>query len=668
VNHRLVKIGCDGILRPIGCIGAEGAHPVQLQTPRGLFIPNHRKAIFVADSENHRIQVFDLASGQLVDVWGQTSVMRSPESGWALGRFNQPSALTGDQAGNVYVVDYGNRRLQKFNRLGEVIPEFWDAIAGTLYLTRPCDVSAYSESDQTTVYIIDQDARAVYVTDADGNPLRDAHGQLVSFGAAQLKNPMGIAVAADAVYVGDNELQRILKFNTRGYAFMGEAVGYEGSIAALALDLEGNLLVHTGRGAEPIRLRTDAGYATRGLFWSDAISVSAAGSEWHRVQAVCGPLAANAHLRLFFHASDVLNDQPPTDPGAANPFSDARWKPTAQTPDPFAGTHDLFIGGPRMRYLWLGALFAGDGRNTPTVSQMLLEFDHDGYLNNLPALYQTEPRSRDFLLRFLALTETFFQDLENKIEGLSALFDPDAVPNEFLPWLATWLAVELDEKSDAHTQRKLIASAFERYGRRGTVAGLRESLRLFAGVAGIIQEPILNAAWWSLPSSAPACGCREAAHGGPETEWQNTQNSVLGATTMLAGSAPQGAVLGSTATLDYSTLINNEEFGSPLFAGVAHQFTVRIYRSALACPETMSRVRAVLDREKPAHTDYHVCVIEPRLRVGFQASVGVDAVVGGSAQDLKLGGGILNGYDVIGGEPGGRLGSQNRIGIETRLG
>jgi len=667
LGHRLFRIGCDEALVPISCIGGEGNIPAQLSTPRGLFIPKYRNAIFVADSQNHRVQVFDLASSQLVDIWGQTSVLRAPEPGSTPGRFNTPWTLAGDDSGNLYVIDYGNRRVQKFNRLGEVVPEFWKTIDNAQYLGQPSDIAVYSGSDRTSVYVVDERAHAVFVIGADGNPRRDVQHRLISFGAAQLKKPMGIAVDKDAVYVGDNELHRILKFSTADYGFMGEAVGYEGSIAALALDAGGNLLVHSGSGALPVRLLTDAGYGIRGVLWSEAISVSSAGSEWHRVQAKCEELTANVHLRLFFHTSDDPNDQP-TDPDVDNPFSDPKWKPAAATPDPLANTHDLFIGGPRSHYLWLGALFGGDGRSTPVVPQILLEFDHDGYLNDLPALYQTEPNSRDFLLRFLALTETLFQDLENNIAGLSRLFDPLAAPKEFLAWLATWLAVELDENWNEQQQRRLIASAFERYSRRGTVAGLRESLRLLTGVGGIIQEPILYAAWWSLPSPAATCACHNASRGSKETAWQGVENSVLGATTMLAAAQPQGAVLGSTATLDYSTLIRNEEFGSPLFEDVAHQFTVQIYRSALSCPETISRVRAVLDREKPAHTDYHLCIIEPHLRVGFQARLGIDAVVAGGTEDIRLGAATLDADDVIGGEPAGRIGEQSRIGIGTRIG
>ncbi len=664
-NHRLNRIGCDGLQTVLGCNGGEGSTPSQFDTPRGLFISTYRHAIFVADSNNHRIQIFDLESGQLVHVFGQTSETSRPHPSSLTGQFNTPWTLTGDNDGNVYVVDYGNRRVQKFNYLGQVVESFWDMLASACVFQQPSDIAARLQDDGVQLYIVDRQAHAIFVADRDGNLLRDYHSRPVAIGAAQLKNPMGIAVDEDAIYVGDNELHRILKFSTADHSFLGEAVGYQGPVADLELDDRGTLLVHTGGTSAPLQLPLK-GYAARGILWSNAISASSAKVSWHGVQAQSGSLPANVHLRLFFHTSNDVNDRPQVDPDASEPFADPRWKPRSGSPDPFIDAHDLFIGGLPARFLWLGALFLSDGRDTPVVPQMLVEFNHDGYIVELPALYQTETKSRDFLVRFLALTETLFQDLETNIRDLPRLFDPHAVPKEFLSWLATWLGLSLDENSDEQEQRELIASAFEMYGRRGTVDGLRESLRLFAGVNAIIQEPVLNAEWWSLPSPVETCGCHKAR--AKEQELQATENSILGVTTMLAVAQPQGAVVGTTATLDYSNLITNEEFGTPLFEDVAHQFTVQISSAELRCPEAVSRVRRVLDREKPAHTDYHLCTIQPRMRVGFQATVGIDAVVGDSVKHSSvLGSDSYEGL-VLSGEPAARLGKQSRVGIATRVG
>jgi hypothetical protein len=38
-------------------------------------------------------------------------------------------------------------------------------------------------------------------------------------------------------------------------------------------------------------------------------------------------------------------------------------------------------------------------------------------------------------------------------------------------------------------------------------------------------------------------------------------------------------------------------------------------------------LRRAVESEKPAHTRYELCLVEPRLRVGVQCTVGVDTVV-----------------------------------------
>jgi hypothetical protein len=96
---------------------------------------------------------------------------------------------------------------------------------------------------------------------------------------------------------------------------------------------------------------------------------------------------------------------------------------------------------------------------------------------------------------------------------------------------------------------------------------------------------------------------------------------------MLAPAHLQGAVPGSSATFDQAHLSRGDRPGAPLFEDLAHRFCVQVYRAELNRPGALADVRAVLDREKPAHTSYHLCVIEARMRVGIQARVGIDAIV-----------------------------------------
>jgi hypothetical protein len=140
---------------------------------------------------------------------------------------------------------------------------------------------------------------------------------------------------------------------------------------------------------------------------------------------------------------------------------------------------------------------------------------------------------------------------------------------------------------------------------------------------------------------------------------------MLGFTTVLAEANPQGAVVGSTATLDQSHLIAQEEFGAPLFDSVAYQFSVLVYAGDVRCAATLEAVRAVIEREKPAHTMSHLCVIEAgSLQVGFQSRLGIDTVLGGEIGPTAAG--VNAGPLVLAGQPPGRLG-EARVGSTTWL-
>src|SRR5215471_872058 len=124
-NNRIHSVDwCDNANHRVECMGGEGHGLTQFDRPRALFIPKHRRSLFVADSGNNRIQVFDLDSLQLVDVMGQKHPADTTP-GSDPGLLDNPWDLDGDRDGNLYIVDYGNHHVQKFNRAGVVVPSFW---------------------------------------------------------------------------------------------------------------------------------------------------------------------------------------------------------------------------------------------------------------------------------------------------------------------------------------------------------------------------------------------------------------------------------------------------------------------------------------------------------------------------------------------------------------
>ena len=143
-GNRLMRIsGCDASVGQVACVsgGTSGA-PGQLSAPKGLLIPPNRRVLFVVDSNNHRIQIFDLDGFQLLEIWGAYGGTSSPGSN--PGQFNTPWTLASDTGGNVYVVDYGNQRVQKFNMLGDVLPSFSQNVIASGLLHQPADIDRKS--------------------------------------------------------------------------------------------------------------------------------------------------------------------------------------------------------------------------------------------------------------------------------------------------------------------------------------------------------------------------------------------------------------------------------------------------------------------------------------------------------------------------------------------
>ncbi len=602
--------------------------------PVALLILEARHRLLVADAANHRIDIYSLPELQWMASWG--------ESGSADGQLLHPSALAADLAGHVYVADTGNERVQKLTYGGESVPAFAAALSATSpALGAPVAVSVADVGNGEQLWILD-DAGRIVTAGLDGTWLRT-----VELG---LSAPSGLLVTPSGFYVGDQAGRRLVRFGHDGKR-IGEAQGYGGPVGGLVQHKDGTLLVAPGCGLAPLVFDPEGAFVRHGLLWGGPISDGGRPRHWQRLSPV-GETFADAGVHLQWHVFDSEDAAAaPTPPAAGSAFAEPPWRTLA--PD----APDIWIGA-TSTYLWLGLRIEGDGLHSPTLANLRLQRDRDGYARHLPAIYQTQTEDLDSLQRFLGLFESFFADTEDAISTLDRLFDPYAAPVEWLHWLADWLGVQLDQAWPESKKRRVIAEAWDRHRWRGTARGLRAALRLHADLDALIEEPLLQSAWWSLAPDGVERGTPAAGA------------SVLGFTTMLAAGEPAGAVLGSSAVLDQSQIRSADSYGEPLFEDTAHQFSIRIYERQLSDPEDIERVERIVEREKPAHTHHHVCVIGPRLRVGYQARLGVDSVVGGSERHATLLGvqAPEDGSMVLGGPPAGRMGENIRVGRTTRLG
>ncbi len=107
------------------------------------------------------------------------------------------------------------------------------------------------------------------------------------------------------------------------------------------------------------------------------------------------------------------------------------------------------------------------------------------YLEYLPALYRDDP----FMGRFLLIFEHVLSPIERTVDNIPWYFDPGLAPREFLPWLAQWVGLMMDERWPEDRRRAVIAGAAELYRWRGTRRGLRAFLKLYVDVDPEIVEP-----------------------------------------------------------------------------------------------------------------------------------------------------------------------------------
>jgi phage tail-like protein len=118
----------------------------------------------------------------------------------------------------------------------------------------------------------------------------------------------------------------------------------------------------------------------------------------------------------------------------------------------------------------------------------------------LPALLQQD----SFAAGFVAGLDEVLAPIFNNLDNLDAYLDAQTTPEDFLPWLAGWTGVELDDNWPLARRRAFVHRAVDLYRLRGTVLGLAALVEVVTG--GKVEIIDSGGSAWSNASGAEPPG------------------------------------------------------------------------------------------------------------------------------------------------------------------
>ncbi len=243
-NHRVQRFNAEGVY--LGQWGQFGMGNGDLNQPTGIAL-SPLGDVYVVDYDNNRVQVFD-AEGTYLFQWG---VIGTEE-----GQFVHPHSIAISLSGDVYVSDRDNHRIQKFTLEGAFVG-MWGGFGSETVQDPPPNTPAPNGLFNNPLGLAVDAAGNVYVCDSGNNRVQkfDANGVFVSLwgatgsGDGQFSTPSGIAMAEDGtVYIADSGNKRIQKFTSPGvfeaaWSAASEADGRFKSPADVELNGDGDLFV-----------------------------------------------------------------------------------------------------------------------------------------------------------------------------------------------------------------------------------------------------------------------------------------------------------------------------------------------------------------------------------------------------------------------------------------
>jgi phage tail-like protein len=107
-----------------------------------------------------------------------------------------------------------------------------------------------------------------------------------------------------------------------------------------------------------------------------------------------------------------------------------------------------------------------------------------GTVDRLPGLYQED----GLAARLCGALDCGLAPVVVTLDNFPAYLDPATTPDDMLGWLAEWVGLSLVAGHSVQRQRELVAAGVELLRWRGTVRGVRDSIRLVAELEPEVSE------------------------------------------------------------------------------------------------------------------------------------------------------------------------------------
>jgi phage tail-like protein len=188
-------------------------------------------------------------------------------------------------------------------------------------------------------------------------------------------------------------------------------------------------------------------------------------------------------------------------------------------------------------------------------SEVTLRVSRRNLIAFLPQIFQQSEMEGggSFLRGFLNVIQQVHDSVSDRVNDLHRLFDPRTSDPDFIPWLASWLAISLNPDWTTLQRRKMLMAAAQLFPDRGTAKAIREFVRIYVGAKVEIEEN----AW-------PFQGFRIGIH------------STIGDDTVIL---------------------------PPM--NLAHCFVVRLDKPVSRVPDDeIIKIHQIIQNQKPAHTSY----------------------------------------------------------------